>query len=474
MAESGAKFKSGRIEGVDQEAALAARQRHPGEPVALRRVGMDEALGGLDQLVEAAHADHALAGRDRIKGFDRAGKRAGVRHCCCAAALGSAEFQRDHRFAGGACGLAGFAEDFCVPHALQIHDDDPDRRIGGEIGHQVRGFEPGLVAGRDHVADADAAILQRLADRHHDRAGLAGDCDRSLLHGDDAVVDIGEEVFAGAEIAETIRTGHRESGFLHRLLQFDGEPLAFRVLQFGEARGDDGGRACAGRGRIADHLHGKARRHQHQHMVGLFGEAREILVTGHAPDRFAFRIDREQPAAIPVFDQVDPDALGVIAWLVGGADQHDVARVQHRMNALDDATCVWRGRPLAGVSVHECLVPSSGLVLRDGISALLVGLEANRSFRPPSTRVAGICHAQSPELRWESGARVAKEKRGSNLRWSPSTVEGIAGYVPQTGVVDAAREKAAPREITCCRRARCARRGRDPHALLQRWRAGRR
>ena len=252
---------------------------------------MHKAFGGFDQFIEAAHPDHALAGRDRVKGLDRAGQRAGVRHRRRAAAFGGAEFQRDHGFAGGARGLAGLAEHLGVTHALQIHHDDADGGIGGEIGHQVRRLEPGLVAGRDHVADADATILQRLADRHHDRAGLAGDRDRAGLHGDDAVVDIGEQIFAGAEIAEAIRAGDRKPGLLDRLLQFGREPLAFGVLQFAEARGDDGRRAGAGRGGVADHLDRKTRRHQHQHVVRLVRQAGKILVAGHAPDGVALGVD---------------------------------------------------------------------------------------------------------------------------------------------------------------------------------------
>ena len=95
-----------------------------------------------------------------------------------------------------------------------------------EIVHQVGRLQAGLVAGRDHITDADTAILQRLADRHHDRAGLAGDRDRTRFHGHDAVVDVGEEFFARAQVAETIRAGDGKPGFADRLLQFDGEPLA--------------------------------------------------------------------------------------------------------------------------------------------------------------------------------------------------------------------------------------------------------
>src|SRR3990170_3878171 len=75
------------------------------------------------------------------------------------------------------------------------------------------------------ITGLPAAILQRLADRHHDRAGLAGDRDRPGFHRDDAVVDVGEQLFAGAEIAEAVRPGHRQPGLADRLLQFGGQPL---------------------------------------------------------------------------------------------------------------------------------------------------------------------------------------------------------------------------------------------------------
>ncbi len=229
------KIQTGRKEGVNQEAALAPRQRDRREAVALRRIGMDETFGGLDQLIETAHPDHAFAGRDRIERLDRAGERAGVRHRRGAAALGRPEFQGDHGLAGRARGLAGLAESLGVAHALEIDHDHAYARIGRKIAHQVRGLEAGLVAGRDHVADADAAILQRLPDRHHDGAGLPCDRHRTRFHGDDAVVDVGEQIFAGAQIAEAIRAGDGKAGLPDRLLQLHGEFLAFIVLQFAEA-----------------------------------------------------------------------------------------------------------------------------------------------------------------------------------------------------------------------------------------------
>ena len=214
-----------------------------------------------------------------------------MRHGSGASALGRPEFERDHRLAGGARGLAGFAEYLGVAHAFEIDHDDADGGVGREIAHQVGRLEAGLVSGRDHVADADAAILERLSDRHHDRAGLTGDRDGSGLHRDDAVVDVGEQVFAGAEIAEAVRAGDRKPGLANRLLQLGGEPLAFIVLQFAEARGHDGRRARAGRRGVADDLNREARRHQHQHVIGLVRQAGKILVAGNAPDRFALGVD---------------------------------------------------------------------------------------------------------------------------------------------------------------------------------------
>ena len=82
-------------------------------------------------------------------------------------------------------------------------------------------------------------------------------------------------------------------------------------------------------------------------MIGLFREAREILVAGHAPDLLALGVDRVEPARVFVLDQIVPDALGIVARLVGGADQHDVARMQHRVNALDDMAGVRSGLPFA-------------------------------------------------------------------------------------------------------------------------------
>ena len=114
---------------------------------------------------------------------------------------------------------------------------------------------------------------------------------RAGFHGDDAVVDIGEQLFAGAEVAEAVRAGDGKAGLFYGLLQFERQPLAVLVLQLAEARGDDGGRARAGRCGITDYLHGKTRRHQHQHMIGREGEA--MVAAGHGLRWYDFQGDSD-------------------------------------------------------------------------------------------------------------------------------------------------------------------------------------
>ena len=264
-------------------------------------------------------------------------------HCRGSSAFRCAEFERDDGLARGARRLAGFTEGLGVAHALEIDHDDADAGIRGKVGHEIGGLKSGLVSRRDHVADANTAILERLTKRHHDRAGLSGDRDGASLHRHDAIVDVREQLFAGAEIAEAIGTGNGEAGFLDRLLQFDREPLAFGVLQFAEARCHDRGRAGPRRCRVPHDLHREPRRHQHQHVIRLVGQAGKVLVAGHAPDRFTLGVDRIQAAFEAVLDQVVPDPLRVVTRLVRCADQHDVARMKHRMDAFDGIACLcWR------------------------------------------------------------------------------------------------------------------------------------
>src|SRR4051812_41023721 len=104
-------------------------------------------------------------------------------------------------------------------------------------------------------------------------------------------------------------------------------------------------------------------------------------------------------------------------------------------------------------------VLSSPVVLRDGISVLLIGVEGNRSFGPASTR-----DRREPDARnWRDLSRgsaamfalspAAQKERGSNLRWSPSTVRALPGMCPNRSC--GARQRSAvapPGELTCCKR----------------------
>src|SRR5205085_3014377 len=169
-------------------------------------------------------------------------------------------------------------------------------------------------------------------------------------------------------------------------------------------------------------------------------------------------VDRIEAALVAVFDEIVPDAFGIIAGLVGGADQHDVAGVQHRVHAFDDGAGVFRGRPFAGragascgVGIHRrSLTPI--VVLRDGISVTLDwgGSKPGNVARvntPPAG--AGCAQLAGLNLGWRGNSsplpallrgevgprptlRNVKEKRkGLQLALEPLNGQGIAGYVPE-------------------------------------------
>jgi len=89
-------------------------------------------------------------------------------------------------------------------------------------------------------------------------------------------------------------------------------------------------------------LHREARRHQHQHVIGLFPADWQNPCSRARPDGFALRIDRKQPAFVVVLDQIGPDALGIIAGLVGAPTRHDVARGRQSHECF--SRCRWRQR----------------------------------------------------------------------------------------------------------------------------------
>src|ERR1700682_5496489 len=86
--------------------------------------------------------------------------------------------------------------------------------------------------------------------------------------------------------------------------------------------------------------------------------------------------------------------------------------------------------------------------------------ETNRSFDLASTherRMPGRQICRNWRGRRMKKQAAAQKERGSNLRWSPSTVRALPGMCPNRSCGRDLEEIAPPGELTCCRRARCAR-----------------
>ena len=125
---SGAKFRP-----AEEKASISRPRLPPDSDTAARRAALGGSAWTKHSVVSIissrpTHADHAFARRDGVEGFDRARERAGMRHRRGASAFGRTELERDHRLAGGARGLAGFAEDLGVPHAFEIDHDHANAR----------------------------------------------------------------------------------------------------------------------------------------------------------------------------------------------------------------------------------------------------------------------------------------------------------------------------------------------------------
>src|SRR5712671_2619704 len=85
--------------------------------------------------------------------------------------------------------------------------------------------------------------------------------------------------------------------------------------------------------------------------------------------------------------------------------------------------------------------------------------ETNRSFDPASThqrRMPGRQICRNPRARRDEEASGSKKKGAPTCAGAPQR-SGHCRVCAQTGVVGAIQEDRAPGELTCCKRARCAR-----------------
>jgi hypothetical protein len=122
--------------------------------------------------------------------------------------------------------------------------------------------------------------------------------------------------------------------------------------------------------------------------------------------------------------------------------------------------CTTRARRAAGM--RRCIQPSlRGALATKQSSFLFRGAKAGL--------LRGACHrARVRATRWlamtisgrskiETVQTFRKKERGSNLRWSPSTVRALPGMCPNRSSGRDPLRDPAPGELTYCRRARCAR-----------------
>ncbi len=318
------EFQAVALGGIEQHAAERAGQRHGAESAARRCAGVDQQFGNFDCVVEGLGADHAGLAGDRVERLDRAGERAGMCQRGVAASLRQAELDRHHRFSGGARQPARGLEFRDVGDRLDVDDDDLDLGLAGEERDVVRKRQAGFVSAGDQVARCNAALQQRLVGVDHHAAALADQCDRAGADRERPVLGQRHEPALGADVAHAVGAGDGKAGLDDHLDKLAAKRGGLGVEAFTEA-----GRKyrCAARpsGRAAlerlDHAGGW---HHDHHVIGLFGQGREVRIAGPAPDLGAARIDQVDRSGEPVGVEVLPDLRGPAARAVARANKHGI------------------------------------------------------------------------------------------------------------------------------------------------------
>ena len=167
-------LEAGAHAGVRHPHAGAARRGANAHALAGRQLvaAGEEAGREIDHLVEIVALDHAVMLEDRAIGGVRAGERGGVRGDGAAAGLGLADLGDDQRLAGRQ-GLVGGAAEFRRRlDVFEQQQEDVGLAFVEHVVEEVGGFEHGLVAGGDDVAERQIAPARAVEERKAEPAAL--------------------------------------------------------------------------------------------------------------------------------------------------------------------------------------------------------------------------------------------------------------------------------------------------------------
>ena len=287
-------------------------------------------IGGCEQLFDRSDADDAELPADSIEYAIVTDQRAGVRCGRLGRNLTRANLENDDGLADLQRPLGNSQKPGRTADGLDKKSDRPSMWIIDEVVEKRARVEISLIAGRDHITEADILLIGELGEeesgcpalRHDRNAAPPGGRPDGCRPGDSIVGEVDEAEAVGTEQAYIMlaRT------LPELLLQIDASPACF-----GEARGQHHGGARAGTSEIVDRLEHRRRGNEHYPQVegrsnggAAFGCP---LTVNHA----AAPVDKMHLAAKAAQCQVVIRGARP-AGLFGSADDHDGSRAQQRGN----------------------------------------------------------------------------------------------------------------------------------------------
>jgi hypothetical protein len=328
-----------RVGGDHPEAAAVARD---GETVAFEGHRGRQDLGGVEQLLERAHAQHAGAPERGAIDLVGAGERTGVR-CDGSRALGvPASLEHDHRLAP-ACRARRGHELPGVGRGLHVEQDGGGGGLLREVVEQVAEVEVGHVADRDEVGEADAASRRPVEDAGHDRAGLGDEREPARRRGEmreggiQALSRHHDAEAVGANDAQQMRARRGEHGLAQRVTTL--RPA------FAEPCADDDGGSGAARPELGDDRRHRRRRCHHHREIGRRRQARYVRMAGRAVDLGVFRVYQHDRAGKSGAAQIARDDRAWRQWPLAGTDQRHRCRLEQAVQVAHRHALILACRP---------------------------------------------------------------------------------------------------------------------------------
>ncbi len=320
--------------------------------------------------------------------------------------------EHDHRLAVRTRRLQRFDEPGTIAYGFGIGDDDAHRRRPGQPQQAFGQLDVGLVAGRDPIADADAALSAKVAQVPAASATLAGDGHRPGGHAGlvQGLREGAEEAVVRIERSKTVRPqdAHRR---VARDLRHGALPLRPGLVGFRESGGKDDHHPDALRGAGGERIQHLFGRQSDDGQIDRAGDRRERGMGRQALHQRPVRVDRIDGAAEAGLAQVADGAPADARRVVRSADDGHRSGLEQRRNRCHPGLGIVVASPFkagaAGGSAH----------LRPLIGGRRHGCALSDSAAKPIPRCTPAC----PRLRtaWSRSGSTGNRARPPSAAAAP-------------------------------------------------------